>query len=72
MRKFKAWLFGRFLPNWYREELEDAYAKIQAQSQEIARLNAYIEGMHATLRRHPRITINAKEVSHSGHPDRAV
>lgn len=72
MNKFKAWFFGQFLPAWHREELEDAYAKIRAQSQEIARLNAYIEGMHAALRRQPRITINAKEVNRSGHPDRTV
>lgn len=72
MNKIKAWFFGRFLPNWYREELKDAYAKIQAQAQEIDRLNAYIDGMHAALRRQPRITINAKEVSRSGNPDRTV
>lgn len=72
MKKIKAWLFDRFLPAWSQEELEDANAKIQAQAQEIDRLNAYIDGMHAALRRQPRITINAKEVSRSGHLDRAV
>lgn len=76
MNKFKAWFFGRFLPAWCRESLLDdntrLAAKVRAQSQEIARLNAYIDGMHAALRRQPRITINAKEVSRSGHPDRTV
>lgn len=76
MSKFKAWLFGRFLPAWCREELLDTNtrltAKIQAQAQEIDRLKAYIDGMHAALRRQPRITVNAKEVSRSGHPDRTV
>lgn len=67
MRKLKRWLYDRFLPAWCRDDLMRANellsAKVQAQAREIERLEAYIDGVHATQRRQPRIVINCKEVS---------
>lgn len=76
MNKIRTWFFDRFLPAWCREELLDENtrltAKVKEQAREIDQLNAYIDGMHDAMRRQPRITINAKEVSRNGYPDRAV
>lgn len=76
MSKFKRWLYGRFLPAWCRESLLEENTrlaeKVRAQAREIERLNAYIDGLEHAMRRQPRIIINTREVSRSGHPDRTV
>ena len=63
--RFKRWLFERFLPAWCREELleqnERLRSRIAAQQQEIERLEAYIEGMRAALRRQPKIVIEGEK-----------
>lgn len=64
--KFKSWLYGKFLPTWCVEDLTEENArlrsKIQEQSDKIARLNAYIDGMENAMRRQSRVIINCKEV----------
>lgn len=76
MRKWKRWLYENFLPAWCREDLlgENARltSKVQAQSREIVRLTAYIDGMLAATRRQPRITIHAREVNRYERTDRPV
>lgn len=66
MTKFKRWLHNRFLPVYCRENLLETNARLleanAAQKQEIARLRAYINGLHTALRRQPRITIYGTEV----------
>lgn len=66
MHKFKRWLYGRFLPAWCRDDLLHANelltAKCSAQAREIERLRAYLEGVQAASRRHPRIVIQCREV----------
>lgn len=54
MRKFKLWLFQRFLPVWAKEtvykdneELRKRNAELKA---EISRMKAYIGGMEYVLR----------------------
>ena len=67
MTGLKRWICERFLPAYCREEmLEEAKrlrARIDELKQENERLLAYIDGMHAVLRRRQKITINATEES---------
>lgn len=63
MRKWKSWLLERFLPAWakdsvYRENriLRD---KLDAQTQELRELNAYIDGLETALRSMRRIVIQS-------------
>lgn len=62
MRKFKHWLYNKFLPAWCKEDLTEynnrLFAANAAQKQEIARLNAYIDGLEAALRVRNKIIIN--------------
>ncbi|WP_050697605.1 hypothetical protein [Anaeromassilibacillus senegalensis] len=66
MTKIKNWLFGKFLPAWCRDDLLETNRHlvdvISDLKQENERLNAYIDGIHAAVRRQPRITINCGEV----------
>lgn len=66
IRKFKNWLYNRFLPAYCRDDLMEENARLLAanaeQKREIERLNAYIAGMQTALRRQTRITINGGEV----------
>ena len=66
MTKFKTWLIHKFLPDYCRDDLLEVNDRLMAanaaQKQEIVRLNAYIDGLHAALRRQPRITIYGTEV----------
>lgn len=61
MSKFKKWLYDRFLPMWCRDDLIEANARLMAanteQKQEIAQLNAYIDGLEAAMRNQRRIVI---------------
>ena len=62
MRKFKHWLYDKFLPAWCKEELQDEIKRLiaanAAQKQEIAQLNAYINGIESAMRIRSKITIN--------------
>ena len=61
MRKFKRWLYDKFLPDYCRAELQDEnkrlLALIQRQKQEIDQLNAYINGLESGIRSQRRIVI---------------
>lgn len=67
MKKLRAWLQGRFLPDWARESLMEENKRLRGQfaeaKAEIGKLNAYLDGLEAGLRSQRRITINnnAKE-----------
>lgn len=66
MRKWKAWLYHRFLPAWCREDLMETSARQAAAiadlKRENERLRAYIGGMETALRRGTRVNIQAREV----------
>ena len=66
MNKFKAWLCGRFLPAWCREELLDENKRLTRRVADLkaenARLNAYLDGMETALRLGRRVSINTGEV----------
>ena len=61
MRKFKKWLYERFLPAYCKEGLMDENrhlaSTVAEQRQEIDRLNAYISGLENAMRAQRRITI---------------
>ena len=65
MSRLKRWLYERFLPAWCRDDLMAANKRLQetvdAQAQEIERLNAYIDGMQDAMIRQSRIIIKGKE-----------
>lgn len=69
LKKLKRWLYERFLPAYCRDALLEENAALKEQIREYQRengqLRAYIDGMETAIRRHSRITINAKEVSRS-------
>ena len=60
MRKLKNWLMLRFLPAWAKESVYRENGELRRRNSElkaeIARLNAYIDGLEYGMRR--RITIN--------------
>lgn len=64
MKKFKKWLFERFLPAYCKENMLETNDKLVAliaeQKAEIDRLQAYISGLERAMR--TRITIK-NEVS---------
>ena len=51
----KKWLTDRFLPMWAKEtvlqENRQLYRKVRQLKQQIARLEAYIDGLHRGLRK---------------------
>lgn len=61
MSKFKRWLYNKFLPALCKDDLMDdnarLEAKVEAQRQQIDRLNAYIDGMEAAMRYQRRVTV---------------
>lgn len=67
MSKFKKWLHERYLPAYLRDDLMEANKRLQktvdAQAQEIERLNAYIDGMQDAMIRQSRIIIKGKEAA---------
>lgn len=70
MRKWKAWLCGRFLPVWCREEMQEETRRL---TQELAAaraenevLRGYIDGMRDALRYGRKINIYAGGDDH-GH-----
>ena len=64
--RFKRWLYEKFLPTWCKDDLMEANAALADQldrvHRENERLQAYIDGMHAALRRCGRISIHTGEV----------
>lgn len=62
MRRFKQWLYNKFLPAWCKELLMEDNKRLlaanAAQKQEIAQLNAYINGIESAMRIRSKITIN--------------
>lgn len=66
MSKFKHWLYNKFLPSWCKEDLLSANRHLDRtigeQRAEIARLNAYIDGLENAIRHQRRIVIR-NEVS---------
>lgn len=66
MTKFKHWLYNKFLPSWCKEDLLSANQRLDhaigEQKAEIARLNAYIDGLENAIRHQRRIVIR-NEVS---------
>ncbi len=67
MGKIKRWLCDKFLPAYCRDAMLEEVTALREQIEdyraENARLRAYIDGMETAIRRQPRITITAKEVS---------
>lgn len=61
MRRFKRWLWERFLPAWAKDsvlqENEALRAKLNERDQELRELNAYIDGLETALRSMRRIVI---------------
>ena len=61
MKKIKAWLYGRFLPAWCKDDLMETNAHLTAviaeQRREIERLRAYTDGLETAMRRERRIVI---------------
>ena len=66
MRKFKRWLYNKFLPAWCKDDLMDTNAHlvsvVSELKQENEKLRAYISGMETAFRRCGRISINTGEV----------
>ena len=62
IRKFKAWLWETFLPIWAKESRLKANQKLAKQNKalldELARLNAYVDGLEAGVKAQRRIIIN--------------
>ena len=62
MKKIKAWLVQKFLPQWAKQSMLEENQKLREQveqlKQENSRLLAYIEGYEAGVKAHRRIVIN--------------
>lgn len=62
IKRFKAWLYNRFLPAWCKEDLMTTNARlaqiVTEQKQEISRLNAYIDGIETAIRVRNKVIIN--------------
>ena len=62
IRKFKVWLWETFLPIWAKESLLKENQKLAEQNKalldELARLNAYVDGLEAGVKAQRRIIIN--------------
>lgn len=61
MKKFKFWLYYKFLPVWCRDDLLEENARlcnrVSELKQENARLTSYIDGVYDALRYSRKITI---------------
>lgn len=62
MKKLKKWFWGKFLPEYARQDLMQENKKLELklvrQAQQIQLLNSYIDGLEEGLRTLRRITIN--------------
>lgn len=65
MKKFKKWLYGRFLPLWAKETLLKENRELQEENErllfQLAEKDAYINGLHAGVRSLRKIVINNQE-----------
>ncbi len=63
IKKIKAWMIERFLPQWAKqamlEENQRLREQVEALKRENDRLVAYIEGYESGVKAHRRIIINA-------------
>lgn len=63
IKKIKAWMIERFLPQWAKgamlEENQRLREQVEALKRENNWLTAYIEGYEAGVKAHRRIIINA-------------
>ena len=55
MKKIKNWLVSEFLPIWAKAAMQEENQQLKHQ---IARLNAYIDGLEAGIKSQRRIIIN--------------
>ncbi|WP_418668401.1 hypothetical protein [Allofournierella sp.] len=62
MKRFKRWLCQHFLPNWAVESLRTENDRLRTQLLEsqaqVAKLEAYIDGIEAGLRAQRRVVIH--------------
>lgn len=62
IKRIKKWFYDRFLPMWAKETILADYRQLckenQRLAQEIAKKNAYIEGLQMGLKAQRRIIIN--------------
>ena len=62
MKRFKTWLYDRFLPIWAKETLMEDNKRLlnanQELSQEIQRLQAYIDGLERGIKAQRKTVIN--------------
>lgn len=66
IRRFKTWLYNKFLPretkDLYLSDMQKLLAANAAQKEEIKRMQAYIDGLQYALRNGVRVTIKNNEV----------
>ena len=66
IRRFKMWLYRKFLPwetkEMYLADIQKLLAANAAQKEEIKRMQAYIDGLQYALRNGVRVTIKNNEV----------
>lgn len=66
IKKIKQWLYDHFLPMWAKETLLEDYRNLQKKyerlQEEIARKDAYIDGLTVGIKAQRRIVINNGEV----------
>ena len=62
MKRFKTWLYDKFLPMWAKETLMEDNKRLlnvnQELSQEIQRLQAYIDGLERGIKAQRKTVIN--------------
>lgn len=62
MKRFKAWLYDKFLPMWAKETLLEDNKRVlntnRELSQEIKRLQAYIDGLERGIKAQRKTVIN--------------
>lgn len=62
MRKMKAWLYDKFLPIWAKETLLEDNKRLlntnRELSQEVQRLQAYIDGLERGIKSRQKTVIN--------------
>lgn len=58
MNRLKKWIFERFYPAMAKVEIAQLQQKIMEKDAEIARLNAYLDGLEDGMRAQRRIVIN--------------
>ena len=58
MRRLKQWLIERYFPAEAKETVAKLQSTILQKNMEIARLNAYIDGLESGMRSQRRIVIN--------------